>query len=369
MTRPITVTLSANALRHNYKLLKERAANSKVFAVVKANAYGHGVEFVYRALRDADGFATLEIESAVALRRMGATQPILLLEGFFSPDELEIIDLHRLTVAIHSSHQVSTIMGAELKHPVDVFIKINTGMNRLGLNDGPLRYALGMAATSKQFGKVTLMTHFASSDRGDGVAVPYAMFEHWERTAKEEIFGAKPFEVSVANSAAVLRHSQTHRDWVRPGIALYGASPFADMSAESLGLQPAMTLTSEVIAIQSLERGDSVGYGGIFTAQKKMRIGVVACGYADGYPRHAAGDNEHGTPVVVSGKRTRTVGRVSMDMVMIDITDMPYVQVGAPVTLWGIKQLSIDEVAHAAGTVGYELMCAVANRVRRVEEA
>ncbi len=366
MTRPITVTLSAAALQHNYKLLKERAANSKVFAVVKANAYGHGVEFTYRALREADGFATLELDSAVNLRRLGAKQPILLLEGFFSPDELEVIDLHRLTTAIHSSHQVSAIMGAELKHPVDVFIKINTGMNRLGLSDGPLRYALGMAATSKHFGEVTLMTHFASSDRGDGVAVPFAMFEHWEKTAKE-IFGKKPFQSSVANSAAVLRHSQTHRDWVRPGIALYGASPFADASAESFGLQPVMTLTSEVIAVQSLERGDSVGYGGIYTAQKKMRIGIVACGYADGYPRHAAGDNEHGTPVLVAGKRTRTVGRVSMDMLMIDLTDMPNVQIGAPVTLWGAKQLSIDEVAHAAGTVGYELMCAVANRVKRVE--
>ena len=366
MTRPITVTLSRTALRHNYALLKEKAPNAKVFAVVKANAYGHGVEFVYRALREADGFATLEIESALQLRRMGATQPILLLEGFFQPEELELIDVHRLTTAVHDSAQVSAIMGATLKQPVDVFLKINTGMNRLGLSDGSLRYALGMAASAKNFGNVTLMTHFAASDEPHGVAAPMMIFEQWEKTAKE-IFGKKKFETSVANSAALLKHPQTHRDWVRPGIALYGGTPFADAPAVTMGLKPVMTLTSEVIAVQSLERGDSVGYGGVFVAHKKMRIGIVACGYADGYPRHAPGGNEHGTPIMVGGKRTRTVGRVSMDMIAVDITDLPHVQIGAPVTLWG-ETLPVDEVAQAAGTVGYELMCAVAARVKRVEE-
>lgn len=367
MSRPTHITLSAAALRHNYALLKSRAPHSRAFAVVKANAYGHGVDFVAKALKDADGFATLEIESALRLRQLGITQPILLLEGFFSDDELPLLDRHRLTTAIHSTHQVSSIMKATLAHPLDVFIKINTGMNRLGFVDGGARHAIGMAAGGRNFGDVTLMTHFASADGKLGVAPAMRHFSEWEKVARDA-FGAKPFQTSVANSAALLRYPETHRDWVRPGIALYGSSPFADETAESIGLQPVMNLESEIIGVQLLEPGDAVGYGGIYVAQKKMRIGIVACGYADGYPRHAPGDNKHGTPVLVGGKRTRTVGRVSMDMIMIDLTDIPQAKEGTSVRLWG-ENMPIDEVATAAGTVGYELMCAVANRVRRVEIA
>jgi alanine racemase len=365
MTRPIRAQLSRSAIQHNYALLKSHAPTAKAFAVVKANAYGHGLEFAARALKDADGFATLELDSAVKLRNMGITQPILLLEGFFHPDELQVLDRYHFTTTVHSAHQIGEILKAKLASPLDVFIKINTGMNRLGFVDGGVRYALGMAAGSRNFGDVTLMTHFANADTKEGIGRPLRTFVEWERTAKE-IMGKKPFQVSAANSAATLRHPQSHGDWVRPGIALYGASPFADESAHALGLKPVMSLTSEIIAVQMLERGDSVGYGGTYTARHKMRIGVVACGYADGYPRHAPGHNEQGTPIMVGGKRTYTVGRVSMDMIMVDITEIPHAKEGTEVTLWG-DSLPIDEVAHAAGTVGYELMCAVAPRVKMIE--
>jgi alanine racemase len=367
MTRPIRATLSKSALAHNYALLKSKAPNARAFAVVKANAYGHGIDFAARALRGADGFATLELESAIRLRDLGITQSILMLEGFFHDDELALFDRHRLATSLHSTHQVSSLMQAKLAHPIDTFIKFNTGMNRLGFTDGGGRYALGMAAGGKNFGDITLMTHFANADLRDGIAEPLKRFAAWEKLARETMKG-RAFNVSIANSAALLKHPNTHRDWVRPGIALYGSSPASDLDAAFLGLKPVMTLESELIAVQSIERGESVGYGGIFTAKHAMRIGVVACGYADGYPRHAPGSNEQGTPVLVGGKRTRTVGRVSMDMITVDITDIAHAKEGTGVVLWG-ENMPIDDVAKAAGTVGYELMCAVANRVKRVEIA
>jgi alanine racemase len=298
---------------------------------------------------------------------LGASQPILMLEGFFQDDELALFDRHRLTAVIHGTQQVSSLMQARLVDPLDVFIKFNTGMNRLGFTEGGARYALGMAAGGKNFGGITLMTHFANADLREGVAGPLKRFAAFERLARETLKD-RPFQTSVANSAALLRHPATHRDWVRPGIALYGASPAADLDAAMLGLQPVMTLESEIIAVQAIERGESVGYGSTFTARHAMRVGVVACGYADGYPRHAPGGNELGTPVLVSGKRTRTVGRVSMDMLTVDVTDIPHAKEGTRVVLWG-ENMPIDEVARAAGTIGYELMCAVANRVKRVEIA
>ncbi|MEQ1516295.1 MAG: alanine racemase, partial [Usitatibacteraceae bacterium] len=271
----------------------------------------------------------------------------------------------QLTTVVRDLEQVKQITSAELVKPLDIFLKFNTGMNRLGLK-GPLSgYAINMAASHRNFGAVTLMTHFASADADEGVAEQLGKFDDIVKAAKPA-FGKKPFTQSVANSAALLRFPETHRDWARPGIMLYGSSPFADATAEALGLKPVMALRSEIIGVQALEVGDRVGYGGLYVAKKKMRVGVVACGYADGYPRHAPGGNHEGTPVMVSGKRTRTIGRVSMDMLVVDITDMPHVHIGAPVTLWG-EGLPADEVAAAAGTVAYELFCAVAPRVKIVE--
>ena len=365
MTRPIRAEVSTSALRHNYALAKAKAPRSKIFAVVKANAYGHGLKRVAAALHDADGFATLELDSAVQLREAKLTAPILLLEGFFHERELPTFVQQHFTSTVHDLEQVKLITAANLARPLDIFLKFNTGMNRLGLK-GPLSgYAINMAATHRNIGAVTFMTHFASADGALGVTAQLKKFDAIVKSATA-IFGSKPLARSVANSAALLRYPASHCDWARPGIMLYGSSPFTEVTAESLGLKPAMALRSEIIGIQALEPGDSVGYGGTYTAKKKMRIGIVACGYADGYPRHAPGSNEHGTPVIVSGKRTRTIGRVSMDMLVVDITELPHVHVGAPVTLWG-EGMPADEVAAAAGTVAYELFCAVAPRVPMVD--
>ena len=365
MPRPIRAEVSQSALQHNYALAKSTAPNSKVFAVVKANAYGHGLMHAAKALKHADGFATLELDSAIQLRKFGIESPILMLEGFFGDEEIPLFANYHLTTTIRDLEAAKALSAADIQAPLDVFLKFNTGMNRLGLSGPMSGFAVELAARHKNFGKVTLMTHFATADGVQGVAWQMKRFEEIVEHAKP-ILVAKGFTQSVANSAALLRFQKTHRDWVRPGIMLYGSSPFADRSADDIGLKPVMSLRSEIIGLQMLEKGDIVGYGGSFIAQKKMRIGVVACGYADGYPRHAPGSNEHGTPVMVSGKRTRTLGRVSMDMLVVDLTDIPHAKVGAPVCLWG-EGVSADEVAHTAGTVAYELFCGIAARVPVVE--
>ena len=364
MTRPIRAEISAAALRHNYHFAKRLAAESQVFAVVKANAYGHGVERVACALHAADAFATLELDSAIALRKLGFEQPILMLEGLFAKDEIPIYCQHRLMMVVHSDVQMDMLAQQRPTIPLSVFLKMNSGMNRLGFPPDRYPAQLHKAEAMQQkglIGDLVLMTHLASADGPDGGCESLKRFVDAVYAANGSLL-----QRTVANSAATLRYPETHFQWVRPGIMLYGSSPFADQTAAELGLNPVMTLRSEIIGVQTLERGDKVGYAGLYTAKKRMRIGVVACGYADGYPRHAPGDNEHGTPVLVGGKRTRTVGRVSMDMMMVDITDLPHVHIGAPVTLWG-EGLPADEVAHAAGTVAYELFCAIAPRVKMVE--
>ena len=363
--RPIRAELSNKALLHNYALAKAKAPKSQVFAVVKANAYGHGLDWAARTLRDVDAFATLEIDSAIRLRTKGVTQPILMLEGFFGADELAIFARHHLTPVVHNLEQIKAIADTELETPLDVFLKFNTGMNRLGLQGGLSGFAVNTAATHRNIGAVTFMTHFATADGKQGIAAQLKRFEEIIKAAKL-VFTQKQFTQSLANSAALLRYPETHRNWVRPGIMLYGSSPFDGKSAADFGLKPVMTLRSEIIATQTLAIGDTVGYGATYTAQKKMRIGIVACGYADGYPRHAPGNNIEGTPVLVSGAHTRTIGRVSMDMLAVDLTDIPHAHLGAPVTLWG-EGLPADEVAKAAGTISYELFCGVTARVPMVE--
>ena len=363
--RPLRAEISLAALKHNYALVKKLAPDSQAFAVVKANAYGHGLERVARALSDADGFATLELDSAIKLRELGLRAPILMLEGFFDEKEIPYFSRHDLIPAIRDMEQINQLAAADLTRPLDVFLKFNTGMNRLGLQGGAVGFALNTAANHRNIDAVTLMTHFATADDKLGIAAQLRRFEEIVKTATA-IFKTKPFTQSLSNSAATLRYPETHRDWVRPGIMLYGSSPFADKPAASLDLKPVMALRSEIIGVQALEPGDSVGYGATYVAQKKMRIGIVACGYADGYPRHAPGGNAQGTPVNVSGKRTRTIGRVSMDMLAVDITDMSHIHKGAPVTLWG-EGLPADEVAAAAGTISYELFCGITARVPMVE--
>jgi alanine racemase len=350
MSRPIRATVSLTALRHNYWLAKRVAPRSKVYAVLKANAYGHGIERVARALDRADGFATLELDGAIALRERHPAAPIVLLEGWFELAELAAIRSASLACAVHCEEQLRMLEAAPTGPAMDVWLKVNTGMNRLGFAPAAVPGVLERLRKCGAVRSLTLMTHFGRADEAQGTAE--AMKRFASATVGLDLPG------SLANSAAIFAHPESHADICRLGIALYGATPFMDRSAKSLGLRPAMTLSSKLIAVQELAPGETVGYGGTFRAEGPMRVGIVACGYADGYPRHAP----TGTPVLVAGTRTRTVGRVSMDMLAVDLTGARGAQVGSPVVLWG-DGLPVDEVAMAAGTVGYELLCGVAPRV------
>ncbi|KAF0811639.1 Alanine racemase, catabolic [Andreprevotia sp. IGB-42] len=352
MPRPIAATIHTDALCHNYATLKARAPQARAFAVVKANAYGHGLITTAHALPDADGFATLEFPGALALRGAGVRQPILLLEGVFDADELHGAAQHDLWLSVHDEASLVRLEAMRLPAPVSVFLKLNTGMNRLGFPAEAAPALVARLQANPNVAAITLMAHFACADEaGKGIAAQMARFH--AGTA------GLALPVTLANSAATLAYPDTHADWVRPGIALYGASPFGSArSAASFGLLPVMTLASEIIAVQELAAGDAVGYGATFTATQRMRIGIVACGYADGYPRHAPS----GTPLLVDGQRSQLVGRVSMDMLAVDISTLPAAGVGTAVELWG-QALPVDEVAAAAGTIAYELTCAVAARV------
>jgi alanine racemase len=353
MSRPIRATIDLSALRSNFGVARRHAGDAKLWAVVKANAYGHGLSRAVDALADlADGFALIELERAIILREAGLALPILLLEGFYTADELPLLIRHRLIPVVHRLDQIGSLLDADWPADLPVYLKLNSGMNRLGFD------AAGLAAARKALaGKVAnivRMTHFADADGPQGVA--------WQLERFNAMTAGMDNPCSLANSAALLRYPDAIGDWGRPGIMLYGGSPFADRSAEALGLKPVMTLQSEIIAVQELATGESVGYGCTFTADKSMRVGVVACGYADGYPRHAP----TGTPVLVAGQRTRTLGRVSMDKLCVDLSEVK-VGAGGTATLWG-EGLPADEVASAAGTISYELFCALSQRVPVLEK-
>jgi alanine racemase len=352
-------------MRHNLARARSCAPKAKIWAVVKANAYGHGLERGMRGFADADGLALIETDNAVRLRELGWTRPLLLLEGIFDVADIALLDEYGINSTVHCIEQVKMLEYTKLAGPVDVHLKMNTGMNRLGFV--PSEYAAAHARLRAIPGirHITLMTHFANADE----------LEHPRLGIREQVrrfqLGAQGLagERSLSNSGGVLQQAELadelsnelSNDWVRPGIMLYGGTP-GGASAQDYGLLPSMTLSSEVIGIQDLVAGDSDGYGSRFEASAPMKVGVVACGYADGYPRHAA----HGAPVIVDGVRTTLVGRVSMDMMTVDLTGVPNAHVGSKVTLWG-DGLPIDEVAEAAGTIGYELMCALAARVRVAE--
>jgi len=355
MARPIRARISLSALAHNLAVARRHAPQSKTLAVIKANGYGHGMLRVAEALKEAEGFAVLALDEALALRQAGYQQKLLLLEGFFEADELLPLAENRITTVVHSEWQIAALEQSKLAQPVEVFLKFNSGMNRLGFRPERVPEMLARLRACPMIGNVTLMSHFATADDTNGIA--------WQQGVVARLYRELKLPGSFANSAAILRYSEVHADWVRPGIMLYGSSPFAERAAEEIGLQPVMTLESQLIAVQELQPGDRLGYGALFAADKPTRVGIVACGYADGYPRHAA----TGTPIQVNGQRTGTLGRVSMDMLFADITDIPEAGVGSPVVLWG-EGVPVDEVAAAAGTISYELLCALANRVPVIEE-
>ena len=348
-------------MQHNLARARACAPMSRLWAVVKANAYGHGLERGMRGFAQADGLALIETENALRLRELGWIKPILLLEGIFDASDIPLLAEHNINSTVHCLEQVKMLEYTQLYRPIDVHLKMNTGMNRLGFNPADYRAAYQRLRAIPGIRNITLMTHFANSDELEHPRLSIGEQVRRFRLGADGIEG----ERSLSNSGGVLHQAELvqelQSDWVRPGIMLYGGTP-GGRSAKDYGLLPTMTLKSEIIGIQHLEAGESVGYGSRFQAERPTTVGVVACGYADGYPRHA----EHGTPVLVEGVRTTLLGRVSMDMMTVDLTPIPNARVGSRVTLWG-DGLPIDEVAQSAGTIGYELMCALAARVRVTE--
>lgn len=353
MPRPIRAVVHARSIAANLALARARAPGAFVWAVVKANAYGHGIERVVAALSapgdQPDGYALIDLADAARVRAVGWRGPILLLEGVFEPRDLDDVAALDLDVAVHRAGQIDWIERHVGAAKFKVHLKVDTGMNRLGFAPHDVPAALARLRAVSSIDRVAVMTHFADADLAHGAEAALACFDG---------VAAAGLPQSVANSAAILSQPGTARDEIRAGILLYGATPFADRSAAELGLVPAMTLESELIAIRSIDAGDRVGYGGRFVATRPTRIGVVACGYADGYPRLAP----DGTPIVVDGVVCPMAGRVSMDMITVDVSEVPGARVGSRVELWG-RELAIDDVARGAQTIGYELMCALAPRV------
>lgn len=357
MSSPVVARIDLPALRHNLSCVRRAAPDSRLMAVIKANAYGHGMRQVARALRGgADAFAVARCAEAMELRADGLASPIVLLSGFADPAELELCSLERLQPVVHDPTQIRMLERARLQRPVRIWLKVDTGMHRLGLSveqaPGALQLLSKLASVARP---LRLMTHFAAADD---------LEDGYTRTQLRRFRGligtglAKEF--SAANSAAVLAHPDSHLDWVRPGIMLYGASPFMGGVAEADGLRGAMTLETRLIAVKDLAAGEPVGYGCTWRAPFDTRLGVAAIGYGDGYPRHLPS----GTPVLVNGRRVSLVGRVSMDLITIDLENDPDARVGDRVVLWG-EGLAVEEVARAAGTIPYELVTRLGSRVRR----
>ena len=354
MTRPLRARIDVSALQHNLHQARAAAPRSKIMAVVKANGYGHGLVAVAEALADADGYAVARLEEALELRQAGIRKPVILLEGFMDREELEAADCQHLELALHTLRQLEELEAACLEHPLRVWVKLDTGMHRLGFAPQRLdEVARRLQALSFVQQPLGYLSHLACADERTNPA------SERQRQLFEATLGGRPGARSLANSAGLLGWPATHYDWVRPGIMLYGVSPFTDTLGPELGLQPVMTLETRLIGISELRKGDAVGYGGSWICPEDMRVGVAAIGYGDGYPRHAAS----GTPVLVGGRRAPLIGRVSMDMITLDLRGHDAVREGDRVVLWG-DGLPVEEVAAAADTIGYELLTGITGRVQ-----
>lgn len=355
MTRPLRAVIRPAALAHNLNIAHKLAPHSKLMAVVKADAYGHGLAGAVQGLQAADGFGLLTTDQAIHLREMGVDKPLCLLEGFFEPYELTVLAGYGVAATLHSEAQLRILETTRFKGPLDIWVKLDTGMHRIGFSPTAVTDVVQRLLVLDNVRLIGFMSHLANADQQGDPATPKQLGQFINACSVY----TEP--KSLANSAGVVAWPDTHLDWVRPGIMLYGSSPIAAKSAQELGLQPTMDLDSALISIKSLSRGDSVGYGGTWVCPQDMRIGVVAGGYGDGYPRHAP----HGTPLLVNGRAAPLVGRVSMDMMTVDLSRHDDAQVGDPVRLWG-QGLDIDAIAKKAGTIAYELMCGVTARVPRV---
>lgn len=360
MSRPTFLTIDLEAIRHNLRRVRTIAPRSKVMAMVKANAYGHGAVRVAKALSDADALGVASIDEAIQLREAGMTQPIVLMEGLFYPAELAEAAHHQLTLVVHHWAQVEMLEQAKINHEFTLWLKVNSGMNRLGLlpadAEDAYRRLMQLKLVKKPIG---LMTHFAEADALDHRATVDQM--HVFNLATRHLSGPR----SLANSAGILGWPDTHADWVRPGLMLYGASPFANQTGQDFDLRPAMTLNSQLIAVNPISLGNKVGYGGTWTAPEDMLLGVVAVGYGDGYPQYA----KNGTPVLVNGVMCPLVGRVSMDMLIVDLRKQPNAKVGDPVLLWGAG-LPVERVAKQSHSSAYEIFTRMTARPKvQVQES
>ncbi len=353
MFRPTFARIDLAAIRHNYRLARQLAPARKAVAVIKANGYGHGAVKLAQALSsEADAFAVACLEEALELRTAGIQNPIILIEGFFSASELPVLVEQQFMPVLHNIEQVRVLEQATLTQPLTVWLKMDSGMHRLGF--APEEYATIHARLQNcpQVEAVNMMTHLACADELDNAYTEQQLATFQQASAG--LNGAR----SIANSAGILAWPASHGDWVRAGIMLYGCSPLDRDTPESLQLIPAMQLQAQIIAVREVQTGELIGYGGTFKCPRPTRVGVVSIGYADGYPRHAPS----GTPVAVDGQRTCLIGRVSMDMITVDLTDLPQTGIGSHVELWG-RQVLAKEVADACGTIAYELFSHIARRV------
>ncbi len=350
-----TATIDAGALRHNLAAVRRFAPASKVLAVIKANAYGHGIVPVAHALDSADGFGVARIGEGMALRAGGVTRPIVLLEGVFSTDELQQAATANFELVVHSLAQVEQLEQAGVSHRFDVWLKLNTGMNRLGVTPAEFDEVRRRLQACAAVGRIRLMTHLFGAEEAGGVGTRQQIGDFLAMTAGMNL------DRSVANSAGLIAWPEARTEWVRPGLMLYGISPIPGQDADQLGLRPAMTLTTQLIAVRRVTRGEGVGYNAIWRAPKDSLIGIAAIGYGDGYARNV----RSGAPVLVDGHPATVAGRVSMDMTAIDVTDVPNAKIGDSVVLWG-EGVPADRVATYADTIAYELVCGIAQRVARV---
>lgn len=356
MSRPVRAVIHTQSLQHNLQRVRDLAPNTKIMAVIKADAYGHGITDVAKTLSFANAFAVASIDEAVVVDDiLEVKKPVCLLEGVFEQQELEEASNRQFRLVVHNPAQVEMLENITVDNPFSVWLKIDTGMNRLGFAPADFKAVYQRLQQAESVAEVSLMSHLACADDSNSVmtAAQKALFDD----TTEGVLTNR----SLANSAGIVQWPDTRYEWVRPGIMLYGSSPILKRTADELDLKPAMTLSSRLMQVQAVRQGQSVGYGAAWTAEKDTLIGVVACGYGDGYPRHAA----IGTHVLVNNQRVPLVGRVSMDMITVDLGSQAKAKIGDPVVLWG-EGLPVDEVAAGAGTIAYELLCQVTRRVPRI---
>ncbi|MDH3466877.1 MAG: alanine racemase [Gammaproteobacteria bacterium] len=355
MSRAVRACIDLGALRHNFQQVRKAVGAAQILSVVKADAYGHGSQAVATALMDGDGFGVASVDEAVLLRELGVHKPIVVFGSFSSATEVPVLLQHDIAPMVHCREQLELLEQTSCSGQCDVWIKIDTGMHRVGFDEAEVGTIISNTQRCASVRRVLLMSHLANADD------PEDPFSRQQIATFRRCTDGRGLDRSVANSAGVVAWPASHFDWVRPGVMLYGVSPLRSQTGTELGLRPVMTLKSEVIALKTVLEGEHVGYGGAWTAKRTARLAVVACGYGDGYPRHTAAKSA----VLIDGRRAPIAGRVSMDLMSVDVSMHPNVALGDEVILWG-SGLAVEEVADNAATIGYEILCGVTKRVPRI---